>query len=194
MTFFIGKAYADEYDIPEVLILQSYHSGFLWADNIDTAIKTVLKEYNHNIRIKTEFLDTKRFNTPEFKDNLKMMLEYKYKDSDFDVIITADNNAFEIVKDLHKSVFKEAPVVFCGVNYFHPSQLEGMRNVTGVMEKIISLENFKLIKTIHKDVKKIIVINEMTPTGLQNRINIHADIREFKEDIDIEIVEDVSIE
>ncbi len=194
MTFFIGKAYADEYDIPEVLILQSYHSGFLWADNIDTAIKTVLKEYNHNIRIKTEFLDTKRFNTPEFKDNLKMMLEYKYKDSDFDVIITADNNAFEIVKDLHKSVFKEAPVVFCGVNYFHPSQLEGMRNVTGVREKIISLENFKLIKTIHKDVKKIIVINEMTPTGLQNRINIHADIREFKEDIDIEIVEDVSIE
>ncbi len=194
MSFQIVKAETSDYEIPQVLIIQSYHSGFLWSDNIDTAIKTSLKKYNHNIRIKTEFLDTKRFNNQDFKDNLKMMLEYKYKDSHFDLIITADNNAFELVKELHKSIFKEAPLVFCGLNYFHPSQLEGMNNVTGVREKIISLENFQLIKSIHKNVKKIIVLNEMTPTGKENRINILADMREFKEDVEIEIVEDVSIE
>lgn len=176
-----------------MLIIQSYHSGFLWSDNIDSSIKSTLKGFDRNIRIKTEFLDTKRFNNDTFKENLKRMLEYKYKDSYFDVIITADNNAFEIVKELHDSVFKDIPVVFCGVNYFHPSQLGSMTNVTGVREKIVSLENFQLIKKIHKNVEKIIVLNEMTPTGKQNRINILADIREFKEDIDIEIVEDISI-
>ncbi len=193
MSFLSGKALSKEIHIPKVLIVQSYHSGFLWSDNIDTAIKTTLKNYNNNIRIKTEYLDTKRFNTPFYKDNLQMMLEFKYIDSDFDLIITADNNAFDLVKKLHKSVFKEIPVVFCGVNYFHPSQLEGMKNVTGVREKIVSLENFKLIKSIHKNVKKIIVLNEKTPTGEQNRVNILADIREFKEDVDIEIIDDISI-
>lgn len=194
MTFLLGKAQNNENYIPQVLVIQSYHSGFLWSDNIDSAIKQTLKTYDNRIRIKTEFLDTKRFNTPSFRTNLKMMLEYKYKDSHFDVIITADNNAFEIIKELHKSVFHETPVVFCGVNYFHPSQLGDMKNVTGVREKIVSLENFQLIKRLHKNVKKIIVLNEMTPTGKQNRVNIQADIREFKEDIAIEIVEDVSIE
>ena len=193
LLFGILNANDLSYQIPQVLVIQSYHSGFLWADNIDSGIKATLKNYDSNIRIKTEFLDTKRFNTEEFKDNLKMMLEYKYKDSKFDVIIVADNNAFEIVKELHDTVFKGAPVVFCGVNYFHPSQLGSMKNVTGVREKIVSLENFQLIKKIHKNVKKIIVLNEETPTGKQNRINIMADIREFKEDVEIEIVEDISI-
>ena len=193
LAFTLASASKVDYEIPQVLIIQSYHSGFLWSDNIDSSIKSTLKGFDRNIRIKTEFLDTKRFNNDTFKENLKRMLEYKYKDSYFDVIITADNNAFEIVKELHDSVFKDIPVVFCGVNYFHPSQLGSMTNVTGVREKIVSLENFQLIKKIHKNVEKIIVLNEMTPTGKQNRINILADIREFKEDIDIEIVEDISI-
>ncbi len=193
MAIIIVNATEISYKIPQVLVIQSYHSGFLWSDNIDSAIKSTLKEYNSNVRIKTEYLDTKRFNSESFRNNLKMMLEYKYKDSNFDVIITSDNNAFDIVKDFHETVFKGAPVVFCGVNYFHPSQLGNMKNVTGVSEKIVSLENFQLIKKIHKNVEKIIVLNELTPTGEQNRINIKADIRDFKEDIEVEILEDISV-
>ncbi len=181
------------YKIPQVLIIQSYHSGFLWTDNVNNGIKSTLKQYDSNIRIRTEFLDTKRFTSPQFKENLKMMLKYKYEDSTFDVVIVADNNAFEMVKELRDTVFEDTPIVFCGLNYFEPSQLGDMKNVTGVREKIVSLENFELIKKIHKNVEKIIVINEMTPTGELNKINIMADIRDFKEDIDIEIVDDISV-
>ena len=31
----------------------------------------------------------------------------------------------------------------------------------------------------------------MTPTGKQNRINIESDIRDYKDDVEIEIVEDI---
>jgi len=182
------------YKIPQVLVIQSYHSGFLWTDNIDTGIKTTLKKFDNNIRIRTEYLDTKRVTTPEYKDKLKQMLKFKYQDSSFDVIIVADNNAFEMVKEIRDLVFKDTPIVFCGLNFFHSSQLEGLTNITGVREKIDFITNFELITKTHKNVDKILIINDLTVTGKQNKINILDDIRDFKEDVEIQIVEDISAE
>lgn len=193
LVFSLSYSNNISYKIPKVLVIQSYHSGYLWTDNINNGIKATLKKYDSNVRIRIEFLDTKRFTSEDFKANVKMMLQYKYLDSNFDVVIVADNNAFEIVKELRDTIFKDTPIVFCGLNFFEPSQLGTMTNVTGVREKIVFLENFKLIKSIHKDVEKIIVINDMTPTGRQNKINVMSDIRDFKEDVEIEIVENISI-
>lgn len=193
LTFILLNSNDISYKIPQVLVIQSYHSGFLWTDNINTSIKRTLKQYDNNTRITTEFLDTKRFTSQQFKDDLKLMLEYKYKDSAFDVVIVADNNAFEMVKELNDTVFKRTPIVFCGLNFFDLSQLGSMKNVTGVREENDFLKNFELIKKIHKNVEKIIVINDLTPTGYQNKLNINKDIRNFKDDVEIEIVEDISV-
>ena len=185
------NANAVNYKIPQVLVIQSYHSGYLWTDNVNQGISTTLKKYNSNIRIKTEYLDTKRFTTEAYIKSLKAMLEFKYTDVEFDVIIVSDNDGFELVKKVRESLFTDIPLVFCGLNFFERSQLGNLTKVTGVTEKNDFLKNFELIKKIHPNVEEILVINDLTLTGKLNRMNLADDIRKFHDDVKIEIIDDI---
>ena len=187
------NANAVNYKIPQVLVIQSYHSGYLWTDNVNQGISTTLKKYNSNIRIKTEYLDTKRFTTEAYIKSLKAMLEFKYTDVEFDVIIVSDNDGFELVKKVRESLFTDIPLVFCGLNFFERSQLGNLTKVTGVTEKNDFLKNFELIKKIHPNVEEILVINDLTLTGKLNRMNLADDIRKFHDDVKIEIIDDISL-
>jgi len=147
-----------------VLVLNSYHLGYKWSDDILHGIKSVL-ENRKNVSIYTEFMDTKRiFDNKTFYRYIRYLKE-KYSGRSFELIIVSDDNAFLFIKKYRKEVFPNTPVVFCGVNYYKESDTNGFKNVTGVNEKTDILETVQLILKLHPKTNLIAFICDNTATG-----------------------------
>ncbi|PLX16303.1 MAG: hypothetical protein C0597_08050, partial [Marinilabiliales bacterium] len=145
-----------------VLILNSYHKGLKWTDDIVSGINKGLSENFLDLEIYTEFLDSKRFfHYEDYYSSLFSTYKTKYSNIDFDVIIVSDDFALNFMLDCRDTIFGEIPVVFCGINNPHNYP----ESYTGVLESIEFIKNFELIKQIHPDYSKIYFIVDETKTG-----------------------------
>ncbi len=152
-------------NIPNILVIQSYHSGYKWSDEVQNGIVNTLRDYNSKVHISTEYMDTKRYSTKFDITEAKRIFTRKYKEMKFDLIITVDNFAYNFIHEIGDTIFHKVPIVFCGVNGFEYSMLNDKTNIAGVNEKAGILQNFKLIRKIHPDVETIFVVNDETLTG-----------------------------
>lgn len=151
-------------ELKKVLLLQSYHSGYKWTDDIDRAIKAKLtREIGVDLRI--EYLDTKRYYSDHFLALLKESLSRKYIHERFSAVICVDNNALNFVIANRNTLFENVPVVFCGVNFYKPEMLKGQKGITGINEHFNALETIELMRRVHPTSKRIIVVNDATTTG-----------------------------
>lgn len=101
----------------EVLILASYHAGFAWDDGIKQAVTDVLEPTKNSLELHFEYMDTKRINDAAYARMLHDLYRYKYRDTQFAVIIASDNFAFDFLRKYRDALFPGVPVVFCGVNF-----------------------------------------------------------------------------
>ena len=148
----------------KVLVLHSYNQTYKWTDDINRGIKEVFNTNSH-IDFYVEYMDTKRFISPEYYDLLKKTYEKKYANVNFDLIISSDNNAFNFIKKYNDTLFKKTPVVFMGVNYLKPKDIEDFSNFTGINEQANIVKNYQLIKKLHPNIKNIYTIIDDTTTG-----------------------------
>ncbi len=156
-------------DKPKILIMNSYHPGFPWTESIMEGIRDRLIEENSKIDISVEYLDTKQYDPLHLFPLLEALYAEKYKNQQFEVIIATDNNAIDFIFAYRNSIFPGVPVVFCGINDFHPSLLEGKTGITGVVEDYKMKETFDLALHLHPNTKHIAVISDTTPTDAANR-------------------------
>jgi len=178
-----------------VLILHSYNQSYKWTNDINKGIVSILKDKFTDIRLYIEYMDTKRYVSDTHYKNLLNIYTNKYKDIKFDLIISSDNNAFNFLKKYNKTLFSQAPVVFCGVNYFKEAHLEGKVNFTGVNEELDIRQNYKLIKKIHPDVKNIYTIVDTTTTGKAIKQEAQKIFKELEGDgINYEIIDNLTVE
>lgn len=149
-------------DKKNVLIINSYHKGLKWSDDILSGITYGLNESEFEIEIYIEFLDSKRFlETKDYDQGLYKLFLTKYKEVDLDVIIVSDDFALSFMLAQRDSIFGPVPTVFCGINNPHKYP----NTYTGVLENIEFLDNFKLIRNLHPNYSKIYIIVDDTPTG-----------------------------
>jgi PAS domain S-box-containing protein len=151
-----------------VLILNSYHQGFKWSDQIIEGVRSSLLEANAKINIHIEHMDTKRFPRQD-PDALAKSYADKYKTLDLDLIVSADDNAFNFIKKYRNQISEDAPLIFCGVNYLTQDKLNGLTNYTGVNETADFKGTIDLILKIHPRVKRIISITDLTTSGQINK-------------------------
>ncbi len=156
----------------QVVLLNSYHKGFLWSDEIARGIKDTLS--GSDIELHIEYMDTKRIYGDGYLDRLTDLLKLKYQDRPYAAVITSDNNAFDFFKERGKDIWGQVPLVFCGVNFISSKELEGLTNATGVDEQIDLPGNFDLITKIHPDSRRILVVTDNTTTGkrIQKQVEI----------------------
>lgn len=95
-------------------------------------------------------MDSKKINTKEYFDNLLKLYEEKFSNRKYEVVITADNYAFNFALNHHQKIFNNAPIVFTGVENFRDSLIPNSLKayVTGIIEYKEIEKNIKLIKTI----------------------------------------------
>ncbi|MFT5540424.1 MAG: ABC-type uncharacterized transport system substrate-binding protein, partial [Alphaproteobacteria bacterium] len=153
-----------------VLYISSYHPSFPSVFSQIEGVKQGLSQMGfkaEGISLDLEFMDTKRF-TPEsqilhFQTNLTRRLSLI---KSYDVIIAADDAAFELAKREQAGLFQGSPVVFLSVND-RAAALEQNLNphITGVVEGISVEANLKLIEKLYPDSGRIVIITDDTAPG-----------------------------
>jgi PAS domain S-box-containing protein len=147
-----------------VLYLNSYHHGYRWSDDVLEGFLSVISKDAELLEMQIEYMDTKKYDLDEVEDRLFSLYTNKFSDQRFDVVVASDNNAVEFYRKYNKDLFAGAPLVFCGINDYDLSQLEGMPH-TGVMENIHVRETLELALKLHPDKKRIVIVGDESTTG-----------------------------
>ena len=163
----ISRIYADTKDSKDmynILLINSYDIDNKWENRVKDGLKEVTKD-NPNINIKTEYLDIRNNNNEYYIRDFETLLNTKYKDNDFDMIITVDDEAFDLVrKGLFdkNSIFYKKIIVFTGVNERINLTSQEKKYITGFIDGRSRIELIKLISKLHPNVKNINVLLDHT--------------------------------
>ncbi|NLW80683.1 MAG: PAS domain-containing protein [Desulfovibrionales bacterium] len=143
---------------PNVLVLHSYHPGLSWTDTLNTGIRETFGAQLPQTLLWVEYLDTKRNTDTSYLALQAALLRHKLADSVFKLIIATDNDALDFVLTYRDSIFRSAPVAFCGVNDFQPEQLRGQHNITGLAENPSFPDTMRTALLLHPDTKEFVII------------------------------------
>jgi len=164
-----------------------------WAEKIKQGIFSILDSENENYVYHIENMDTKRYNSDFYYKTLSTLYQTKYKDTQFNLILSSDNNALEFLKKYRNKVFGVVPVVFGGVNNYRDLMLEGYSKYTGVSENTSYEKNIELILKLHPDAKNIYFINDYLKTGRIVEKKMRDIETKYKDKINIIYNENISI-
>lgn len=164
----------------EVLVLNSYNDGFKWSDDILEGINMKFSEEYLDARITVEYLDTKKNTGKQYQKILYEFLEKKYTNKKYDVIIATDDAAYTFIKEKGNEVFKDIPVVFCGITNIEDGE-NRERNFTAVLEEHDIISTLEIALKLHPEVKNVYVINDTTTTGKAIQLKIEEAKREFED-------------
>jgi two-component system sensor histidine kinase/response regulator len=148
-----------------VLLLNSYHYGMDWTDGETAGVREVLEKSGRAVELHVEYMDTKRLSDETHFQNLRQLLEYKYRNTRFAAILATDNDAFNFLRHNRDSLFAGVPVIFTGVNFFHEDMLTGLLGFTGVAETFEGDQTIAAMRQLHPTVRRIVVILDATTTG-----------------------------
>lgn len=144
-----------------ILILNSYHQGLSWTDSVVNGIKNEITQSHISTNLFIEYIDLKRFEQPSQKQFFFLLLKEKYKNTHFDAIVLSDNDALDFWITYGELLAPSIPVVFCGINNIPILP----NNYTGVLEGVDISGNIKLIRQLHRDIKKLYIVTDITTTG-----------------------------
>ncbi|MBU0469799.1 MAG: PAS domain S-box protein [Candidatus Omnitrophica bacterium] len=184
-------------DLPKkynVLVLESYHRTLSWTDSIDKSIEDYFRKSGQSVTFQIEYMDTKRFYDDQYKKQLFDIYKYKYKLNEFDLIISVDNNAFDFLVEYRNALFGKIPVVFCGVNDFKDSMLNGVELFTGTVEDIGFKETIDLALYLHPETKNIVIYETDTVTYKANKSSINRIEDGYKDRVKFSYVKNANIE
>ena len=173
-----------------VLVLSSYHQGLSWTDSIVEGITSVFRQEDRHIELWFEYMDTKRVSHDNSFRILYKFYEARFQAQHFDVILAADNDAFNFLRLSRDRLFPGTPVVFCGVNSFHDSLLRDHSRFTGIAEAPDFLGTVKLALKLHPNMQHMIIINDRTSTGNANQKILNPVISLYKEQLEITVFRD----
>jgi GAF domain-containing protein/ABC-type uncharacterized transport system substrate-binding protein len=194
VTAFGFAVWAQDEEEAQVLVLHSYHQGYKWTDDITEGIESVLGDAQENVDLQIEYMDTKRIFDEEYIQGLYDLYKHKFSDSQFDVIISSDNNAFDFLLEYRDDLFPGTPVVFSGVNFFEDNKLDGYDLFTGVNEELAIRGGLDIALTLHPDVEQIVIVNDTTTTGRRVHERIMEVIPDYEDTIEFTLLEDVTME
>ena len=151
----------------KILILHSYHQGYLWTDEIQQGIQEAFERAGVDADFYVEYMDTKRFFSATHLENLRKTYADKYAEGRFSLIIASDDNSFNFLEDHRSTLFPGVPIVFCGVNNLDPDRLKTMSAVTGINERVDMRKTIDLALRLHPETQRIAFVTDRTTTGLK---------------------------
>ncbi|CZE46668.1 sensor histidine kinase [Campylobacter geochelonis] len=184
----------------EILLLQSYNKGLKWSDDISLGVENELKSYK-NIELTTEYMDSKKNDSKEYKEKISKLFLYKFKDRKYDVVIIADNFAVDFYNLNKDKLFTGSKVIFTGLDMDFlgvdlnqtikdkiPIVLENKQVDTNVAFIISSVKNLKHLYIINDNSFDSRLINDkFKAIEQQNNIdislNLNGNLQTLEKDI-----------
>lgn len=178
---------------PHILILNSYHKGYSWSDDVLNGIESAIYHQFPGAQISIEYLDTKRNSSAQYMAKLETLYEEKFRPGLFDLIIATDDNGINFALNKKEQLFGDIPLVFCGANNMDPSSAEEIINATGVLEHSDIKGTIELALILRPNTDKIFVVNDKTVTGEKVRDVFFDVIAEFSKPVELHFLEDLPL-
>jgi len=176
-----------------ILILNSYHDGYAWSDEILRGLRSFFAESQFTVDLQIEYMDTKRFATQERARSLFEFYREKFKDANFDLIVACDDFAYNFILDYQDRLFPGLPVVFCGVNDLKPGKMAGKTNITGLVENVDFESTLRLAARLHPEANRMIVIGDRSVTGMAIQGQLREVAPRLRNILDFEFWDDLSL-
>lgn len=151
-----------------VLFLHSYHKGMLWVESVTRGFENGLPFHTDRI-VHVEYMDAKRHPQAEQLEATREYYRKKFAGVNFSAIATVDDIAFAFALKNRKELFNNAPIVFCGINFFNAEVFKNESNFTGVVERNDFLKTINLAFSLHPGTDKVYIVNDGTETGRANQ-------------------------
>lgn len=156
-----GVADINTHDPVKVFVLNSYHRGYDWSDRIMEAVKSEFDQTGLNVEFYVEYMDTQRFVEDRAWPFMEQLIQAKYQDIRFDVIVSLDDNAFYFIRDYRDHLFSGIPTVFCGIQDEELVEYAAQEKlVTGVVERYDWESTIKIALKLHPSTTQIAFIGE----------------------------------
>ncbi|MCP4340167.1 MAG: hypothetical protein GY799_15070 [Desulfobulbaceae bacterium] len=123
-----------------------------------------MNKSSYKVGLQIEYMDTKKYNYDIISNNLHSLYKENLKNEVFDIIILSDNDALNFVNRHRYDLFKNIPVVFCGVNDLKDSDIAA-GNITGVVEVYDFTRTLEVAKTLHPTKNRLVFLIDDSTTG-----------------------------
>lgn len=173
IVFFIAKPSLAINGHKNILVIHSYHQGMAWTDSVSKGLMDVLGD-NGEIDIYFRDLDSRRFFSENYINEMSRVARIMSNEKKFDVIVVSDNAALNFILEYGDAFYPGVPVVFCGINNFSKEMLEGHSNYWGLAETIDYDGILLAIEKIFPTRKNLYIINDNSLTGrmLESELNL----------------------
>ncbi|MDR2081202.1 MAG: sensor histidine kinase [Campylobacteraceae bacterium] len=185
-------AYAEK----QILVINSYHRGFQWSDDVIKGMETVLSTHM-DITVNVLYMDSKRINSTEYYEKLLELYKIQLKNRKYDLIIAIDNFAYDFVSRYYYELFTNELILFSGLERV---SIEEIRNnaledkIFGIYEKRAIKESVPMILKMIPNLKKLYIINDQSENGDDSNPFILEAIKENEKKIEIEYIRASTLE
>ncbi|MGZ2370455.1 sensor histidine kinase [Ancylomarina sp. YFZ004] len=148
-----------------ICLIHSYNINFPTYTHTSRALNEFVDSTHYQVDV--EFMNSKEFVDDVYVERFHDFLTYKLsKRKPYDLFMVADDYALEYVLKYEKTLFKNKPIVFFGINNVDLALEQNSNpNFTGVVEDISIKETLNLAKILNPKLKEIYVISDNTTSG-----------------------------
>lgn len=180
----------------QILIINSYHKGFQWSDDVVRGIEEVF--YDHaDITTNILYMDSKRISSEAYFNKLRELYKLQLKNHKYDLILCVDKFAYDFVLKYYNELFTNEPILFSGIEQFSLSQVQqyGLEDrVYGLLEKRAIGETIPMISKMMPGLKKLYIINDQSANGDDSEPFIEEAMAKNNEQFEIEYIRESTIE
>lgn len=180
LLFIFNYSFANNLETKsQILIINSYHKGFQWSDELISGVEKSLGDKN-NVETTVLYMDSKRIASPEYYEKLKDLYKLQLEKRKYDLVLLVDKFAYEFALKNYKDLFTNERLVFSGIEQFDASLVEkyGLTGkISGILEKRAISDTIDIINRMMPKLKKLHIINDFSVNGddtdlfIQNAIN-----------------------
>ncbi len=182
-------------DSKNILILNSYHKGFKWSDDIIEGIEEVL--YNQDVDLNILYMDSKRISSEEYYEGLKDLYKLQLKNHSYDLIIAVDKFSYEFILKYYYNFFKTQSVFFVGMERYNKEEAKLYKledKIFGILERRAVEDILKTIHTLMPSLKKLYIINDKSSNADDTDIYLKKAIQQYINYFEIEYIREKTLD
>ena len=157
-----------------ILIINSYHKGYTWSDDIISGIEKSFYKYK-DIDTNILYMDSKRLTSKEYYKNLKNLYKIQLQNQQYDLIIAIDSFAYDFILENYNLFFTDEKILAVGLESYSEQNIikHNLENkISVILEKRDLKTNVKIITTLYPSLEKLYIINDDSPNGLHTEPQI----------------------
>ena len=148
----------------KILIINTWHQGFPWSQNLLNGVNDVLGNEKGRV-VHITHMDTRGVDDPLYLEKLADAYRIKYKGKKFACVIAAGQAAFELLLNKGRGIFPDTPIVFTGVSHLAGLTMGHRGHMTGVLKTRDFRQTVDEALRLRPRAKTVYVITDNTADG-----------------------------